>query len=51
LIMMWLQVSIEFRPSVAEIRLIYCGRLCISPFGIESAKTRFLPRHVSDADT
>jgi len=41
LIMRWLQVSIEFRPSVAETRLISCGRLGISPFGIESAKTPF----------
>jgi hypothetical protein len=51
-IMRWLQVSIEFRPSVAENRPIYCGRLGISPLWIESAKTSFfLPRHVSDADT
>jgi len=41
LIMGWLQVSIEFRPSVAETRLISCGRLGISPLESKAPRPFF----------
>jgi hypothetical protein len=47
LIMRWLQVSIEIRRSVAKDRPISFGRLGISLFGIEGAKTLILCRVMS----
>src|SRR5258708_6854483 len=47
LIMRWLQVSIEFRPSVPETRLISCGRLGISPLWNRKRQDPFFCRGMS----